>query len=156
MGQVLKSGGAVFVAEAAHNDLIGFAEVSLRQDHVDGAAICPVPYLEAWFVKASFRRLGVGRSLIAAVEQWAILRGYTQLASDAVLENTLSIRLHKLLGFSEIDRNITFLKTLKMQTAKNGGLGSPPSGGPGTLPGNSGVAGVPPSAPGSLNESDSP
>jgi len=112
-GQLLKSGGVVFVAEAEHNDLIGFAEVSLRQDHVDGASICPVPYLEGWFVEASFRRQGVGRALIAAVEQWAILRGYSELASDAELGNTLSIRLHKLLGFSEIERNVTFLKPLK-------------------------------------------
>jgi aminoglycoside 6'-N-acetyltransferase I len=113
MDQLLKSGGVVFVAEAEHNDLIGFAEVSLRQDHVDGASICPVPYLEGWFVEASFRRQGVGRALIAAVEQWAILRGYAELASDAELENTLSIRLHKLLGFSEIERNVTFLKRLR-------------------------------------------
>jgi len=112
MGQLVKSGGVVFVAEDDQAKLVGFAEVSLRQDHVDGASICPVPYLEAWFVEAAFRKQGIGRALIDAVENWAISRGYTELASDAEIENSSSIRLHKQLGFSEIDRNVTFLKTL--------------------------------------------
>ena len=112
MRQLLKSGGVVFVAEDDQAKLVGFAEVSLRQDHVDGASICPVPYLEAWFVEAASRKQGIGRALIDAVENWAISHGYTELASDAEIENSSSIRLHKQLGFSEIDRNVTFLKTL--------------------------------------------
>jgi aminoglycoside 6'-N-acetyltransferase I len=112
IAQLEKSGGVVFVAEDASSNLIGFAEVSLRQDHVDGASICPVPYLEGWFVAAAFRKQGIGRGLVEAVEQWSIARGYIELASDAELENTESIRLHQLLGFSEVDRNVSFLKKL--------------------------------------------
>jgi aminoglycoside 6'-N-acetyltransferase I len=121
MAQLLKSGGVVFLAEEDHNALVGFAEVSIRQDHVDGASICPVPYLEAWFVEARFRKQGIGRALIATVEQWAIQGGYSELASDAEIENTTGIRLHRLLGFAEIDRNVTFLKALTPQTTKPGG-----------------------------------
>ncbi|MBI2946460.1 MAG: GNAT family N-acetyltransferase [Verrucomicrobia bacterium] len=113
MRQLLTSGGAVFGAEDGQAGLIGFAEVSVRQDHVDGASISPVPYLEAWFVEAPFRKQGIGRLLIDAVEQWAIGQGYGELASDAEAENALSIRLHQRLGFSEIDRNVTFLKKLR-------------------------------------------
>src|SRR5437868_5235226 len=58
MSQLLKSGGVVFVAEDDQAKLIAFAEVSLRNDHVDGASISPVPYLEAWFVEAAFRQKG--------------------------------------------------------------------------------------------------
>jgi len=118
MGQLLRSDGVVFVAENDQAELIGFAEVSLRQDHVDGASISPVPYLEAWFVEATFRKQGVGRALIGAVERWATSRGYTELASDAEIENSVSIRLHKQLGFAEIDRNVTFLKVLTSQAAR--------------------------------------
>jgi aminoglycoside 6'-N-acetyltransferase I len=113
MSQLLKSDGAVFLAENAQAQVIGFAEVSLRHDHVDGATISPVPYLEAWFVQEPFRGQGIGRLLLDAVEVWASSRGYTELASDAELQNTLSIHLHHHLGFTEIDRNVTFLKTLK-------------------------------------------
>jgi aminoglycoside 6'-N-acetyltransferase I len=112
MGQLLRSAGVVYLAEYKGGNPIGFAEVSVRQDHVDGASICPVPYLEAWFVDEPFRKHGVGRALMAAVEQWASSRGYTELASDAEIENAASIRLHKMLGFSEVDRNVTFLKKL--------------------------------------------
>ncbi len=111
--QLLRSEGIAFLAETDDGEIIGLAEVSLRRDHVDGASICPVPYLEGWFVDAAFRGQGVGRALIAAVEGWAIERGYSELASDAEIENALSIRLHRQLGFTEIDRNVTFLKTLK-------------------------------------------
>ncbi len=112
MDQLLRSGGTVFVAEDEHAILIGFAEVSVRHDHVDGATISPVPYLEGWFVEGPFRNQGIGGALIGAVEQWARSRAFTELASDAVIDNVLSIRLHKKLGFSEIDRNVTFLKKL--------------------------------------------
>ena len=107
----------VFVAENYDGKLIGFAEVSLRSDHVDGASISPVPYLEGWFVEARYRKRGIGRVLIEAVERWATARGYTELASDAEVGNLLSIRLHKRLGFSEMDRNVTFLKKLKPRSA---------------------------------------
>jgi aminoglycoside 6'-N-acetyltransferase I len=119
MDQLLKSDGVVLVAEDEQRALVGFAEVSLRHDHVDGASISPVPYLEGWFVEARIRKQGVGRALMNAVEQWAISQGYTELASDAELENSLSIRLHKMLGFSEIDRNVTFLKKLSFRTSKD-------------------------------------
>ncbi len=39
MGQLWKSGGTVFLLENNHGQAIGFAEVSLRHDHVDGATI---------------------------------------------------------------------------------------------------------------------
>jgi aminoglycoside 6'-N-acetyltransferase I len=113
ISQVLGSDGVVFVAEHEDGCLIGFAEVSLRREHVDGATISPVPYLEGWFVDAPFRGRGIGRNLIAAVERWAIAHGFVELASDAEVDNAHSIRLHKLLGFHEVDRNVTFLKRLK-------------------------------------------
>jgi len=111
MRQLLGSDGAVFLAET--DQVIGFAEVSVRHDHVEGASISPVPYLEGWFVQEAFRGQGVGRLLLEAVERWATSRGYTELASDAELDNSVSIRLHHRLGFDEIGRNVSFLKRLK-------------------------------------------
>ena len=118
ISQVLDSDGVVFVAENDDGKLIGFAEVSLRSDHVDGASISPVPYLEGWFVDARYRKRGIGRALIEAIERWSANHGYAELASDAELGNMLSIRLHKRLGFSEIDRNVTFLKKLRPRAAR--------------------------------------
>ena len=39
--------------------------------------------------------------------------GYTEMASDALLENTISERAHAALGFEEVERAIRFRKTLK-------------------------------------------
>ena len=100
------------MAEDGEGGLIGFAEVSVRHDHVEGASISPIPYLEGWFVDAAFRKRGIGRALLDEIERWAMSRGYTQLASDAEIENTTSIRLHQSLGFSEVGRNVNFLKKL--------------------------------------------
>lgn len=117
MRQVLRSKGPVFLAENGKGRVIGLAEVSVRRDHVDGATICPVPYLEAWYVDASYRKQGVGKALMEAVESWAVSLGFRELASDAEIENRLSIRLHRRLGFVEVDRNVTFLKTLNRSEA---------------------------------------
>jgi aminoglycoside 6'-N-acetyltransferase I len=108
----LQSDGVTFVAEDMGGKLIGFAEVSLRRDYVEKAAASPVPFLEGWYVEAPFRQQGVGRALVQAVEEWAVARGFTELASDAELANELSIDLHLRLGFSETERTVSFLKKL--------------------------------------------
>ena len=61
---------------------------------------------------ADLRGSGVGRALIAAAEQWARDRQYTELASDALLDNTGSYAAHRALGFEEVERAIHFRKAL--------------------------------------------
>jgi aminoglycoside 6'-N-acetyltransferase I len=73
--QLLKVQGAVAVAEC-DGLLVGFAEVSLRKDHVEGTQSVPVPYLEGWFVRANYRGRGIGRGLLNFVERWAVARGF--------------------------------------------------------------------------------
>ena len=40
-------------------------------------------------------------------------QGYSEMASDALLENTISERAHAAVGFEEVERAIRFRKTLK-------------------------------------------
>lgn len=117
IGQLLHSAGLVALA-TADGAAAGFAEVSVRSDHVEGTAHSPVPYLEGWYVAPAFRGRGVGRALIEYVEAWARARGFTELASDAEIENLRSIRLHGLLGFREVGTSVHFVKPL---SAANGG-----------------------------------
>lgn len=112
MEQVLTSSGGVFVAEDPEGRLIGFAEFSIRNDYVPGADISPVPGLEGWFVDEDFRAKGVGKALLAAIEEWSRQKGYKQLASDALIENTTGVEIHKHLGFKEIERTVHFIKKL--------------------------------------------
>ena len=85
----------------------------MRSDHVEGTASSPVPYLEGWYVRAAYRGHGVGRALLSFIEQWAVSRGYAELASDAELQNDHGIRLHAMLGFREAGRSVHFVKILK-------------------------------------------
>ena len=112
MEQILSSEGETFVAERENIGLIGFAEISIRNDHVEGASISPIPYLEGWYVDKRYRATGVGSNLTAAAEEWSRERGFTEIASDSRIDNHTSIAIHKAIGFKEVGRNVQFLKSL--------------------------------------------
>jgi aminoglycoside 6'-N-acetyltransferase I len=101
----------VFVAER-DGAIVGMLELSLRP-YADGCDSSPVPFIEGWYVVEEARRVGIGGALIGAAEQWALENGYTEMASDALLENTESERAHKALGFEEVERAIRFRKELR-------------------------------------------
>ena len=102
---------AVLMAEAPSGEPWGMIELSLRSV-AEGCRTTPVPYVEGWYVVPEARRRGVGRSLVAAAEQWARDRGHTEIASDALIDNVVSERAHRALGFEEVERAIHFRKDL--------------------------------------------
>jgi len=104
--------GIVIVAERDSGGLCGFAEVSVRHEHVEGTSSVPVAYLEAWYVEPDARGRGTGRQLLHAAEEWVLARGLTELASDAELENKSSIDAHASCGFTETCRAVHFIKSL--------------------------------------------
>lgn len=101
---------AVFVCDSA-GTLSGFLEASLR-DYADGCSTSPVGYVEGWYVTPAHRRMGIGRALVAAAEDWARSRGCTEMASDTHLHNTGSQQAHQRLGYSEVERLVLFRKSL--------------------------------------------
>ncbi len=110
---IARADAAVFVIErASDNSLAGFVEVGSRSV-VDGCLSSPVGYIEAWYVDPDIRRTGLGRALLQRAEQWAVEQGYTEMGSDALLENEVSHAAHKRCGYTEVDRVITYRKTLR-------------------------------------------
>ncbi len=101
----------VFVAEREEGGLCGMVEARIRA-YADAVDEQPCAYVEGWWVDADIRRGGVGRALIAAVEDWARSRGFLQLGSDALADNTVSHAAHRALGFEERERLVTFRKFL--------------------------------------------
>lgn len=91
--------------------LAGFAEVGTRP-YADGCESSPVAFLEGWFVDEDVRRQGVGMSLVREAEAWALARGLSEFASDALLENDVSHRAHLALGFEEVERAVRYRKAL--------------------------------------------
>jgi aminoglycoside 6'-N-acetyltransferase I len=111
---LLARGGeaAAFIARDALGRAIGFAEATLRRDHVNGCSTSPVAFLEGILVRPEWRRQGVARRLCGAVEGWAMALGVSELASDADLRNRTSRRMHAALGFEETERVVFFRKEL--------------------------------------------
>ncbi|HEY2595573.1 MAG TPA: GNAT family N-acetyltransferase [Chloroflexota bacterium] len=102
---------AIFVAERDSGGLCGMVEAGIRPfaNPVDEQ---PCAFVEGWWVDADVRREGVGRALIAAVEDWARERGFHELGSDALLENEVSHAAHLALGFEERERTVAYRKWL--------------------------------------------
>lgn len=89
----------------------GMVETRLR-DYCEGCDTSPVGYIEAWFVYAQFRGLGVASRLVCAAEDWARERGCSEMGSDTWLDNEASIHAHLKLGYAEAERLVHFVKQL--------------------------------------------
>jgi aminoglycoside 6'-N-acetyltransferase I len=105
------SPGVILVAERAQG-LAGFVEVATRP-YAEGCESSPVAYIEAWYVDADVRRAGVGRALVAAAEAWARAQNFTEIASDALTDNHVSIAAHRALGYEEVERIVCFRRSLE-------------------------------------------
>ena len=113
---LLESGeGALFLAAEDGEDL-GFAQVQLRHDYVEGAETSPVGYLEGVYVREEARGRGVARALLRACESWAAEQGCREFASDCELTNAASLAFHLKAGFLEANRIICFVKPLNGET----------------------------------------
>jgi aminoglycoside 6'-N-acetyltransferase I len=106
----------VFVALRLDGSLCGFAEAGTRR-YAEGCDTSPVGYIEGWYVDPDVRRQGYGRALLEAAEAWARSIGYTEMGSDALLDNTVSHRAHERSGYEEVVRLVTFRKSLTIRPA---------------------------------------
>ncbi|RMQ95761.1 Aminoglycoside N-acetyltransferase type 1 [Pseudomonas savastanoi pv. glycinea] len=90
----------------------GFVESSIRSDYVNGTHSSPVAFLEGLYIQPASRSQGIARQLVEGVQKWAEEMGCSELASDALLDNTASHAMHEALGFVETERVVYFLKGL--------------------------------------------
>lgn len=103
---------ASFIARVDGDESAGFVEVAMRSDYVPGCATSPVAFLEGIYVAPPWRRRGVARRLCVEAEAWARRQGCREFASDALIDNSISHRMHAALGFEEIERVVFFRKSL--------------------------------------------
>jgi len=103
-----------FIAIDLSEKPVGFIEASVHK-LTPGCHTSPVGYIEGWFVEEEYRKIGIGKLLMEAVETWAIEYGYLEIASDVEINNVISIEVHKSLGYKETyrtDIEVKFLKEL--------------------------------------------
>ncbi|HIE0128937.1 TPA: aminoglycoside 6'-N-acetyltransferase [Stenotrophomonas maltophilia] len=104
--------GAVFLACLAGGEAVGFAEVRLRHDYVNGTESSPVGFLEGWYVQPQWQGHAVGRALLAAVQAWTRAAGCSELASDSRVEDVQAHAAHRACGFEETERVVYFRMVL--------------------------------------------
>jgi aminoglycoside 6'-N-acetyltransferase I len=112
MADALARGHFVRLAHSA-GKVMGFVEAARRVDYVNGTDSSPVAFVEGLLVVPEFRRRGVARALMGAVIEWARGQGLSELASDALLDNTEGHAAHRALGFEETERVVYFRRSLQ-------------------------------------------
>lgn len=100
------------LAELPDHSAVGFAEVAIRE-YANGCVSRPVAFLEGIWVRPKFRRHRIGAGLLAAAETILIAHGFSELGSDAGIENRESHAAHTGWGFAETERVVYFRKVLK-------------------------------------------
>ena len=110
--EVLSSSDHYFVLAREKDNYIGFINISIRNDYVEGTDTDKTPYLEAIFVKAEYRRKNVASLLLESGERWLAEKGFTQLASDTEITNQLSHKFHQKSGFKVVNTIVCFVKDL--------------------------------------------
>lgn len=86
---------------------IGLVELSSR-NIVDGCLSSPVAYLEGLYLKPEYRGRGLGKEAMRLVMDWCRDKGFSELATDAELENLRAQKFYSMLGFEETDRVVEY------------------------------------------------
>jgi aminoglycoside 6'-N-acetyltransferase I len=102
-----------FLYKTKSDKYIGFVQVSIRKDYVEGSSTSPVAYIEGIYVEEPNRMKGIALELINYSEAWGKERGCVEIASDCELDNTISIDFHSKIGFMETNRVVCFIKEIK-------------------------------------------
>jgi len=101
-----------YLVQRNKDEYLGFINLSLRHEYVQGASSSPVGYVEGIYVKPEYRKQGVAKELIKQAEMWAEKQGCKELGSDTELKNTVSQKFHKNLGFKKDDVIVHYIKKI--------------------------------------------
>ena len=110
--KILKSDQQTCFLVQKDEQFIGFVQLALRHDWVEGQTQSPVGYVEGIYVEPTYRYQNIARNLIKVAEEWSIKNGCAELGSDVELGNNDSIAFHKKAGFTEENRIVCFIKKI--------------------------------------------
>lgn len=99
-----------YLAQHEDGTYIGFINLSLRTDYVQGSSTSPVAYIEGIYVTPEHRNQGIATQLVTQAETWAKEKNCTELASDTELHNTDSQAFHQQVGFQKSETIVHFIK----------------------------------------------
>lgn len=91
---------------------IGYIDISIRSEYVEGATSSPAGYIEGIYIEDAYRKKGIARVLMEKAEAWFLENGCKEVGSDTWDWNKDSQEFHKKLGFKEEDVLVHFIKTI--------------------------------------------
>ncbi|HHX00887.1 MAG TPA: GNAT family N-acetyltransferase [Acholeplasmataceae bacterium] len=107
-----KNSNHIFFGATFNNYLIGFIQISIRTDYVNGSTTSPVGFIEGIFVDENYRKKGIARKLVDRAVSYFKNEGIKEIASDVLIDNIDSQNFHKSIGFEEIERVVCYIKRI--------------------------------------------
>src|SRR5690554_1195282 len=101
-----------FFGATFNNYLIGFIQISIRTDYVNGSTNSPVGFIEGIFVDENYRKKDIARKLVDRADSYFKNEGIKEIASDVLIDNIDSQNFHKSIGFEEIERVVCYIKRI--------------------------------------------
>lgn len=95
-----------------NNKLVGFIQIALRSEYVNGTSTSPVGFIEGIYIKEDYRKQGIARKLFEFAFTLVKEKGCSEIASDALIDNLDSQNFHEKMGFEETERVVYFSKKL--------------------------------------------
>ncbi len=83
--------------------VVGFMNLSIRNDYVEGSSSSGVGYLEGIYVCEQYRRNQIAYRLVQHAIKYFKSLGLTEFGSDTELKNEMSQIFHKAIGFHEVN-----------------------------------------------------
>ncbi len=90
---------------------VGMIDARVR-NYAEGSPNLRAAYVEDLWVDPEWRRRGIARSLLDAVEAWARAEELDWIGSDIETGNVVSAAWHRAAGFDEVERLTVFGKPL--------------------------------------------
>ena len=101
-----------FICRDDNGKTIGFINISIRTDYVEGSKTNPVGYLEGKYVKKESRKKGIAKILMEEAEKWFKSKKVKEIGSDAETNNVVSQKFHKKVGFKKGETLVHYLKKI--------------------------------------------
>lgn len=99
-----------FICRNERGYAIGFVNISIRTDYVEGSKTSPVGYLEGIYVKKAYRKQGIAKMLFKETLIWFKKNKVSEIGSDVMVANVASQKFHKRLGFKKGEALVHFIK----------------------------------------------
>jgi ribosomal-protein-alanine N-acetyltransferase len=105
--KIMRSKSSVILVAEIANQMVGLAEVHLREDKPHPAKVSyRHGHLQSLVVSRAFRRRGVGRQLVEVAEKWAKEKGASEMRLDIWEFGEGPLHFYERLGYHTLRRNL--------------------------------------------------